>query len=155
MSARGVLQKAYRNTGNWGTPTWNEVPLFNELTVGLTWTTGPVMSRETQAEREAPSTVKLDVQGNIRTVPGDADYEAIRAAALNASPLDMLFLTDATNSNNAVGFRADWLAKSLNQDQGVSTAHTYDALQFTPHGLSNNFPQSVVVTGGAPVFTSF
>lgn len=88
-------------------------------------------------------------------VLGDADYEAIRAAALSATPFDMMFITGAANSNNEVGFRAEWLVKSLSQDQGVSTAHTYDALEFTPHGLSNNFPQSVVVTAGAPVFTSF
>jgi hypothetical protein len=155
MSVRGVLKKAYRNTGNWATPTWNEVPLFNELTVGLNWTTGPVMSRETTAEREAPSTVKLDVQGNMRQVLGDADYEAIRAATLAATPLDMMFLTGAHNTNTEVGFRADWLSKTLTDDQGASVGHGYDALQFAPHGLSNNFPQSVVVTGGVPVFTAF
>lgn len=155
MSARGVLQKAYRNTGNFNTPTWKEVPLFNELTVGLTWGTGPVNSRESQAEREAPALAKLDVQGNVRMALGDADYEAIRAAALTAGSIDMMFLTGAHNTNNEVGFRAEWLAKSLNQDQGTSVAHTYDALQFTPHGLVNTFPQSVVVTNNVPVFTTF
>ncbi len=155
MSARGVLKKAYRNTGNWASPVWNEVPIFNELTVGLNWSTSPVMSRETQAEREAPSTVKLDIQGNVRQKIGDAGYEAIRAAALAASAIDMLFLTGPSNTNTEVGFRADWLVKSLTDDQGASVGHGYDALQFTPHGLSSNIPQSAVVTGGAPVFTAF
>jgi len=152
---RGVLAKAYRNTGTFANAAWNEVPLFDDLTINPTWGTSPANARDSQVSAEAPALATWGITGTIKVLKDDADYLAVKSAHLAGTPFDMMFLTGPNNTNNESGFRCEWLVKSMSQDQGTGVGQLYDSVEFVPHGHSTNKRQSVLVTNTAPVFTDF
>lgn len=154
-NARGVLAKAYRNTGNFSTPTWNEVPLFDDLTINPTWQTSPANSRASVIGAEAPSLGTWSITGTMKVVQDDADYIALDAARLAANTFDMMFLTGANTTNSEMGLRCEWLIKSRSQDQGTGIGQMYDAVEFVPHGHSTNQKQTVLVTNNVAAFTNY
>lgn len=154
-NARGALAKAYRNTGNFSSPTWNEVPLFDDLTINPTWGTSPANSRASLVSAESPALASWSITGTMKVIQDDADYLALNAARIAASPFDMLFLTGANNTNAEVGLRCEWLIKTASQDQGTGIGQMYDSVEFVPHGQSVEARQTVVVTNNVPVFSSY
>lgn len=152
--SRGLLAKAYRNTGNFGTPTFDEVPLFDDLMINDTVNTSPSNSRESTIGSEAPALGAWSITGTVKCKKDDTDYLALQTAQKARTPIDLMFLTGASDSNNEAGYRCEWLIKTWGQDQGTGVGQMYRQVEFVPHGLSTNPKQTVLVSAGAPVFTN-
>lgn len=150
----GILAKAYRNTGAFGSATWVEVSSIRDLTINEKWDVAEVVTRASRAKRGAPTTLDVSVTGSMRAVVDDAGYLAIRTARLAGTVLDMMFLTGASNNTGEIGWRFEAVVEDATQDQGSGSV-LYDTITFRPHAASTNVVQSVVVTAGAPVFTTF
>lgn len=151
---RGVLCEAYRNSATFGSPTWVEITLFNDLTINPQWNTSPANDRGSQVGSEAPALQSWSITGTVKVKKTDTGYLALQAAYLAGSTFDMMFLTGPSTTNGESGFRCEWLIKSMSQDQGTGVGQTYDSIEFVPHGLSTQVKQTVTVASGAPVFTT-
>ena len=155
MSNRiGILAKAYRNTGTFAVPVWVEMALIRDLTQNEKWDIAEVVTRASRAKLGAPTTLDISVTGSIQAVTTDTGYLAIRTARLAGTVLDVMFLSGSTSQNGAIGWRYEAVVEDATQDQGSGSV-LYDTITFRPHASSTNVIQSVVVTTGAPVLTTF
>jgi hypothetical protein len=100
--------KAYRNTGNYGTPVWAEMTQVRDVKVSLTakeWEGGTRGSggwEQTAKTRKAGS-----VDFNMVYKPNDAGYEAIRDSFINNTLVDLAFASGVINTTGTEYFRAE------------------------------------------------
>lgn len=151
MAKAAILSKAYRNSGTYESPTWVEVPQFENVTLNAGWDMADANSRESRAKMGAPTQVDVGVTARMIKRPGNANYEAIMDAVFSGDPVDMMFLDGAHTEENNRGIRADYHF-ALSEDQGIANI-LYEDLTGTPG--DSNTPRYVKITGGVPVYTEF
>jgi hypothetical protein len=142
----GLNAKAYRNTGNYNTPTWSEITLISDLTVNPTWEEADASARESRVKQTVKTMINVEITGRLKKKPGDTNYEAIMNAALSDDALDMLVLDDTNTTNNARGWRMDAQIFSVSEDQSMSN-YMYEDIRILP-SITTNPVKAVLVTGG-------
>jgi hypothetical protein len=150
----GIKAKLYYNTATFGTPTWVHVTLVKDWTMNQKPNMAEVLDRSTKAVRKVPTTYDISCGGSLRVVPDSAIYLAFRTALLAGSVIDILCLTGLNTNNGEIGWRYEATVEDLTTDQGAANV-MYDSIMLSPHGESSNVIQSVVVSAGAPVLTTF
>src|SRR5262245_2768193 len=96
MAAKvGLNCKAYRNTGNFASPVWNEITIARDLTINLTKDDADSSVRG-QTWRTRLSTLKdAQVDLNVLHDPSVDDYNVLRDAFLNDTVIDFAFADGA------------------------------------------------------------
>lgn len=149
----GLKCKLYHNTGTFAVPIWVEVPLIGDLQVNAQWNEATGNTRETWVERTARTFLQLSPSGQLRVEDADVAYLAFANAFHNPDTiLDLMILNGASTANGVTGYRAEWEVTQWSENQGTGNVLFKD-FAIKP-GFSTNLPQSVVVTAGAPVFTT-
>jgi hypothetical protein len=153
VSKPGPLCKAYLNTGSFGTPVWVEVKCLDSFKLNFQWDKGEIKSRASRVKRSAKSLVGINWDGSL--VSGvDADNLAtLLAATLDDTVLDMMILDGDKSADGVRGFRGDMILTQANEDQGTGVANVTPEVVVEP-ALTDNPFQSVLVTTGAPAFTT-
>lgn len=158
----GIDSKLYRNT-NWnqtaGTgydaPTWVAIDRIEDLTLDTGWTTAPAGDRGQGIEASAKTRARCQVTGTCRVDDDDGGYQALLAAFLSReAEIDVMVLNGSKTSNGAVGFRGLFQVNRFSEPQG-SNAVLYRDMTLDPAPVDSDFPfQSVLVSGGVPVYTT-
>lgn len=157
----GVNAKAYRNTGTYETPVWDELSWLSDLAVKADWDQQDTPRRSQRVKQKVKTLLDLAVTfkhyaSDKATAPGGgaddptADYTALYGAFVTDDVLDVLVLNGAKEGNGVRGFRFDCQVTGASEGQGES-AVLMDDMQFTPCP-SANAPQAVLVAGGALTF---
>lgn len=152
---KGIGAKLYyKSAGTFASPTHTVVPLVRDLTVNRAHNSAPVVTRSTTIIREAPTTTALTHSGSMLADVDDTIYLAFRTAFLARSVIDVMILTGLSTNNGEEGWRYEALVKEMTQDQGADNV-MYENFVLVPHAESVEVIQTVLVSAGAPVFTTY
>jgi hypothetical protein len=150
----GILSKAYRNTGTYGTPVWTEVTAFRDVTLNVDWDKVEAASRASRVKKQAKTQVAVAASGSIKVSDTDTGYIAIWESMVGVTQnIDMMFLNGDSTTTGVRGFRFDALVTKGDEDQGIGNA-LYLGVEMDPDANGVNAVKYAVVASGAPVFTS-
>lgn len=103
----GKDAKLYRNTGSFGSPSWQECDLVQDVTLGITYTEAVVTYRgASDNEMILPVRRVISVDVMILHQTQDANYIALRAAAIAKTPMEFLIVDTTRTTQLAEGLRA-------------------------------------------------
>jgi hypothetical protein len=142
----GINAKAYRNTATYEAPTWSEIDLISDLTVGLTWDTADANARESRIKQNVKTLLGLEVTGKLKKRPLDANYEAFMNAIISDDILDLLILDGPNDEEGVRGWRIDSQITSGSEDQSLGNA-LYEDITIMP-SLAEHNPLAVLVDSG-------
>lgn len=150
---KGYLCGIYiRTSGSYASPTFSEIDLVNDMGVDDPNEKLDADSRGAHGLREyEPGRMDLNIAGMIRKDPDDAVYILIAAAKAARTELDVMVLDGKQTTNGASGYRMDMKVFKFSEDQAAGKV-LYKDFEFAPCP-SDNAKQTVVVSGGVPVFT--
>ena len=142
------------NTGNYVTPVWDPVAAVRDVAI----TDGEfkeidASGRDYSIELSEPGMLKIGIAGKVRMNESDTDFTALETAALARTQLDVMILSGPSTVNGNRGFRFDVkIFKFFEEDQNI------DQILWRPFTMKpcvpTNAPKSVVVSAGAPAFTT-
>jgi len=152
MAKTGIKCKLYLNTATYGSPTWVAIDFISDLAVNAVWDEAEGNIRGERVKSVAKTLLSLEITGKIRASDTDTNYATIIGAALSDSTLDLMVLNGADDVNGTRGYRADFVVLGASEDQSLG-AVIFDDITLKP-AISTNAVKSVLVTAGAPVFSS-
>jgi hypothetical protein len=143
-----------RTSGNFASPTWTELTDIGDFTQNANWNKATVELRSSPAAMGLKTTIDISVSFKMLARPagGSAAYNTIIAALGTRDVVDVMALQGSNTTNGARGWRYEGQVFSGTEDQGTQAA-IMPEMEVSPT-ITNNAPQSVVVTSGAPVFTT-
>lgn len=107
MPQAGFFDKLYRNTGTYGSPTWNEVPNVKDLTSGMQATEIDVTTRGSAGFKAyIAGLIDAGVDFNMIWDTSDADFTAIQTAFLARTGIEFLVLDGDVETPGSQGLRA-------------------------------------------------
>ena len=155
MAAKKAYKRTmYRETGGtFGSPTFNLVDNVKDVAAnpqkdqleGTTRRSGKVKEYE-------PGRIDLTVTGMMEVDESNEDFTAFETAWLADSSLDIMILDGTSATNGSRGYRMEMKLFAFSEetaDDGI----LYRSFELRPC-ISSNAKQSVVVSSGAPVFTT-
>ena len=115
--------KTYRNTGSYGSPTWNLIDNIKDLTIPLDKSDFDLSTRGNGGYRAYAGTLK-DVQIDFNMVwdPSDADQEALRDAYLNNTAIEFLFLDGLVATTGSQGPRLSMIVTKFERTENLEEA---------------------------------
>lgn len=143
-----------RTGGNFASPTWTELTDVGDCTLNASWNKASVEVRSSPAMMGVKTTIDCSVSFKMLARPtgGSAAYNTVIAALATRDVVDVMVLNGSNTTNGARGFRYEGQVFSGTEDQGPQAVIQPD-MMISPT-VTNNVPQSVLVTAGAPVFTT-
>lgn len=150
----GKDAKLYNNTGNYGTPVLDEIAAVRDVSIpDGSFEEIDASGRDYPIKLTEPGLLSLSIDFKIRTNESDTDFTALETAALARSVLDIHVLSGGSTTNGNRGFRFDAkLTKFFGEDQNIDQI-LWRQCTLKPC-VPTNAPKSVVVSSGAPVYTS-
>jgi len=145
----------YYNTGTFGSPTWVEITSVQNVQVGASWEAGDGSTRATRVKKEGRTQLPLQLSFNI-LADGGTPYVALRTAWLAAGTtalVDFMCLNGASDVNGSDGVRFEGEIHDFSRNEDIGGV-VYRDVVTKPSVFSTNAVQSVLVTSGAPVFTT-
>lgn len=152
MPKLGITSKVYRNTNIYASPTWVEMTCISDLAVNAAWDEADGSSRVGRVKQSAKTLMGLEITGKALVSDTAADYLALWNAIHSDTPLDLLILNGAKDSNGVRGYRADFHVFSGSEDQAMAN-QLYLDITLKP-AVSDNPTKTAVVSAGAPAFTA-
>lgn len=146
----GIACKIYRNTGSYGTPTWTEIGHARDVDVAAPWEFADASIRATRVKLYAATQVDFAPSVVVRKNDADAGYQALRAAADEATAMDLLILDGAVTNEGARGFRAHFTPSLTGAPQTIN-AVVYDTFELKPAYSTDGYPQYAVVGASSNV----
>lgn len=151
----GVNCKAYRNTGSYGSPTWNEFTEFTDFSVAGDWDAVDVFRRGQRVKQKVKTLLGIEVSAKHLAIdkPASADtsdYTALMDAFLGDGTIDVLILNGAVATSGVRGYRFDAQVHGATEDQGPG-AVLMDEIKLVPCPTDND-PQAVLIVSGTPQF---
>lgn len=155
MALKGIDAVLYRNTGNHGTPSWDEMDTVSDMMVNGSWQKGEGTTRASRVAMKTNTILDLNITGKIRTDYDNADYLALWNSWISGgtNTIDVMALTGPSNTNGSHGVRYVSEVGDFSEDQGLGTV-LFKSFTLDPT-ITNTVPDSVVVASNAPVFTDF
>lgn len=132
--------KLYRNTGTYGTPTWDEITLVKDLTLNLTKGTSDVTTRASAGWTEEVDGLKTaSIDYNHLWDTADADFTAVRSAFTGNTSVEVLCLDGSSAVAGNQGLRATMLVANFSRNEQLPEALTVD-VSLKPVKNSNSPP---------------
>ena len=143
-----------RTGGNFASPTWTELTEIGDLTQNASWKTAEVEVRTSPATMAVKTTIDIGVSFKMLYRPSGptAAYNTVIAALATRDVVDVMVINGSNTTNGARGWRYEGQVTSGTEDQGTQAVIMPD-IEIKPT-ITNNVPASVLVSSGAPVFTS-
>ena len=148
----GITCKAFvRSAGNYGTPTWSECTVINDLTQNLTATEAEANSRASFINQTVITAADLNWTGTMKS-DGSATWTILYEGLLESTTLDFLILDGGSTTNGTTGFRADCVITDVTTDQGRNN-RVYNSIKIMPTE-SDNPVKAVLVTNNALTYAT-
>ena len=127
----------YRNTGTYGSPTWNPVDAVRDLTSNDERGAADATSRGSgQYRAEVPTKKTLSIDGSLVWDNADADCVAFRDAYDNNTEIDVLVLDGPIGTSGSTGVRAVCYVFSFTKNEPLDDVQTAD-FSIRPSDSSN------------------
>lgn len=151
---KGYKRTIYRETGGtFATPTWNLVDNVKDVSWALPKDSLEATRRASGALKESePGRGDFSITGMIMVDESDSDFTAFETAWLADSLLDIMILDGPNSTNGSRGYRMEMKLHEFSEDT-ADDGILYRNFVLKPC-ISSNAKQSVVVSSGAPVFTT-
>jgi len=139
MALIGLNAKLYRNTGTYGSPTWDEVTPVRDLSLNLETGEADGSSRGGGGWRQVLAGLKDgSVEFELVWESGDADFEAFRDAWLNQTLIDCWVLDGGSATSGSQGLRAEFSVTNFSRNEPLEEVLTAQ-VSMRP-GVSSNAP---------------
>ncbi len=139
MALIGLNAKLYRNTGTYGSPTWDEVTNVRDLSTNLETGEAEGSTRGGGGWRQVLTTLKDGtVEFEMVWEPGDTDFEAFRDAWLNGTLIDCWVLDGSSSTSGNQGLRAEFAVLNFSRPEPLEEVLTA-SVTMRP-GISSNPP---------------
>ena len=134
--------------GTPASPTWQEVADAVDVTLNCSRSTIDVQPRAAGAIKTGvPGLTEYKITGMLHWTNGDTQKEALRAANLAGSPLNIMSLLGAATNADAKGVKGDFFFSRWEEKQENGTLVSVD-FELTPYvSLRDNYAQAA--TGAA------
>jgi hypothetical protein len=143
----GKDAKLYRNTGSYGTPTWNECDNVKDLSLTLTKAEYDATRRASGGWRETIGTIKdIEVSFNAVYSPTDADITAFKTAYLNNATIEIWVLSGVRTDAEAEGPRMTCHVVEMSREEQLEGGQEL-TIKLKPAPNANAAP---AWTNGAP-----
>lgn len=149
----GKNAKLYYNSATFGSPTWVEISYVSKVKAALKWGRAMNATRASTVNRGGKTVGDLSIDFTVEQDLTNAAFLLIWAAVISGSTtMDLMILNASNSTNGARGFRGDMDLYSVDDDQAIENVLVWD-IHAEP-AASANALQTVVVSAGAPVFTT-
>lgn len=119
--------KIYRNTGTYGSPTWDLVANVKDLTLNLDKDEVDVTTRASNGFKEfVDGLIDASIEFQMLWDTSDADFTAIQGAFFNKTAIEFLILDGASNVAGSQGLRATCMIKSFSRSETLGEALMVD-----------------------------
>lgn len=149
----GLDCKLYRNTGSYGSPTWDLIDTVSDVTWNGQYERADGSTRQSPVRMAKNSMLGLSISGRIRADLTNTDWEALWDAWKGQTLIDVMALDGTATTNNSAGIRFEADVVNFSQAQGLGD-YVFNDFTLEPT-VSSNIPDSVEVATGAAVFTDF
>ena len=119
----GMDAKLYRNTGSYGSPTWNEMPNCKDVTLNLEAGEADVTTRGNNGWRATVATLKdASIEFEMVWDSADLDFEAIRDAFLNKTAIELAVMDGDITVVGNQGLRASCMVTNFTRNEPLEEA---------------------------------
>lgn len=119
----GLDCKLYRNTGDYATPSWNEVNSVKDVTLNLEAGEADVTSRANNAWRASVATLKdASIEFELVWDSADDDFAAIRDAFLSNGSLEFAAMDGDILVSGSQGLRATCMIATFSRNEPLEEA---------------------------------
>ncbi len=151
----GIDCSLYYNTATFGTPTWVELTNVSNVKIDAAWQSGNGSTRATRVIKEGRTQLPLQITGSM-LADKSTGYVAMRTfyyASGTAAVMDVMCLDGSSSTNDSDGVRFEAEVHDFSRDEGDGNV-VYRNFTLKPTVFGTNVIQSVLVTTGAPVFST-
>ncbi len=138
----GIDCRAYRNTGTYGTPTWNEITIARDVTLGLDKDEAEASIRGVRWKMRLPTLKDAQITLEILHDPSVDDYNVLRDAYLNDTVLDIALADGVIATTGTQYFRSDQYVFGFTRKEPLTDALTVE------------IPLKLAYSVNAPVFVT-
>lgn len=134
----GIADKLYRNTGSYGTPTWNEVANAIDVDLGLTKSLAEVKARASTYKKTLAGIKEVTLSFGFLGDTSDADWNVLRDAWAADTVVEFAVADDAIATSGTDYYRAEMHIKEFNYGQKLeegNTAQVAAELAYTSNAL--------------------
>jgi len=149
----GWEQKLYRNTGSFGSPTWDLVTNCRDLTLTGSASKNDASTRLSRVKTYAAGQIDLGFNFQMVYDPADTDLTAIRTAFYAQTALDLMDLDGLAATSGSLGVRAVCQIFSMEKGEPIDGIATYD-IEAAPTYDSTNGGASLVTSNGTPSYAA-
>lgn len=125
-SVLGLDGKMYRNTGSYGSPTWNEMPGVKDLTTSLEKASADVSNRASGWRKERGTLKTLSLSFQMVWDPEDLDFDALLTSFLNNTSIDCVVLDGPVATAGSQGPRATFEVFKFERSEELEGAMMVD-----------------------------
>ena len=119
----GMNCKAYRNTGNYASPTWNEITNVKDLSLNLEASEADVTTRGNNGWEAVVQTLKkATIEFGMVWDTGDADFTAIQNAFFSNTSIECAFMDGAIATTGNQGLRATFMVTGFSRTENLTEA---------------------------------
>ena len=112
---------ACRNTGTYGSPTWTAIGIVGDVKADMTFEEADSSVRNGAGFKWSdPTLLGISIDLDIKCVPVDTGYLALRAAALARTAVDVMFSTKGNADSGELTLRADFKFFKFGQDEALN-----------------------------------
>lgn len=123
----GINCKLYRNTGSYGSPTWTVINEVQDCRLVVNIGEADVTTRGGNGWEQMAAVLKsASIEFGLLNVPGSANFTAIRTAAINLTPIELLVLDGAYNVAGSQGLRAECGIFNFSRNEELKSATRYE-----------------------------
>ena len=121
MAKVGFEAKLYRNEGTYETPDWTELVNVRDLTLALEEDEADVTTRASGGWKETIGGLKdSSIEGETVWEAGDDDFEALRDAWLNRTPIELAVLDGDIETAGSQGLRASFAVLKFSRQEKLN-----------------------------------
>lgn len=123
----GLSAKLYRNTGTYGSPTWNEIDQVKDVTLTMTNNEADVTTRAGGGfVLTLPTTTAIEVSFQMLSKTGDQDLDAIRTAFFAKTDLEFAVMSGPVTDTDSRGVRFTGRVYSFTRNEAIGDAQLFD-----------------------------
>lgn len=121
----GLDAKLYRNTGTFGSPTWNEIKNVKDVTLNLEAGEADVTTRGNNGWRATVATLKDgSIEFEMVWDSADDDFASIRDAFLNKTSIELAVMDGDVAVAGSQGLRATCMITNFSRNEALEEAIT-------------------------------
>jgi len=150
---QGWEHKLYRNTGTFGSPTWDLVPNCRDLTMPSPASANDASIRGSRVKMYGAGQIDLSFQWQMVADAADTDYTVLRTAHFAQTAIDLMDLDGPIATSGSLGIRAICQIFTFDQNEPLDGTVLTD-VEAKPTYDTTNGGAHLVLGGGSPTFTA-